>query len=60
MQLRFMGQAYTTADSKGVETVVTQQTACFKGQKYQLRVPVRTLKSQQQQLRKYRGVTYAV
>ena len=59
MQLRFMGQTYS-ADSNGVETVATQQTASFKGQKYQVRVPVQTVKSQSPQLRKYRGVTYAV
>ena len=60
MQLRFMGQTYTTANNK-VETVATRQTASFKGQKYQVRVPVQTFKSQlNTEVRKYRGVTYTV
>ena len=60
MELRFMGQTYTTANSR-VPTVATQQTASFKGQKYQIRVPVQTIKSQlNTESRKYRGVTYTV
>ena len=59
MQLRFMGQTYS-ANHNGVETVATEQTASFKGQKYQVRVPVQTFRSQPQQLRKYRGVTYVI
>ena len=59
MELRFMGQTYSANNNK-VTTVATQQTASFKGQKYQVRIPVQTFKSQPQQLRKYRGVTYAV
>ena len=60
MQLRFMGQTYTTANNK-VETVATQQTASFKGQKYQVRIPVQAAKSQlNTEERKYRGITYTV
>ena len=60
MELRFLGQTYTTANNK-VPTVATQQTASFKGQKYQVRVPVSTAKPQvNTEVRKYRGVTYAV
>ena len=60
MQLRFMGQTYT-ANSTEVATVASEQTATFKGQKYQIRVPVPTAKSQlNTQVRKYRGVTYTV
>ena len=59
MQLRFMGQTYTATNTQ-VETVATQQTATFKGNTYQIRVPVSTFKAQQPQLRKYRGVTYTV
>lgn len=60
MQLRFMGQTYTTANNR-VQTIATQQTATFKGQKYQLRVPVSAIKSQlNPQVRKYRGVTYTI
>ena len=60
MQLRFMGQTYTTSNNR-VKTVASEQTATFKGQKYQIRVPVQTAISQLNvQERKYRGVTYTV
>ena len=60
MELRFLGQTYTTANNR-VPTVATQQTASFKGQKYQVRVPVQTAKSLlNTEIRKYRGVTYTV
>ena len=59
MQLRFMGQAYTN-NSTEVATVASEQIATFKGQKYRVRIPQKTVHSQQPQLRKYRGVTYAV
>ena len=60
MQLRFMGQAYITASNR-VSTVASEQTAKFKGQKYQLRVPVSKTKLQlNTEERKYRGVTYTV
>ena len=60
MELHFLGQTYTTANNR-VATVATQQTASFKGQKYQVRVPVQTFKSQlNTEERKYRGVTYIV
>ena len=60
MQLRFMGQTYFASNNR-VATVATEQTATFKGQKYQVRVPVQTAKSQlNPQVRKYRGVTYTV
>ena len=60
MELRSMGQTYTTANNR-VETVATKQTASFKGQKYQVRVPVQTAKFQlNSEVRKYRGVTYTV
>ena len=58
MQLRFMGQTYTTSNNR-VQTVASEQTATFKGQKYQIRVPVQTAKYQLNlQERKYRGVAY--
>ena len=60
MELRFMGQTYSANNNK-VTTVATQQTASFKGQKYQVRVPIQTAKSQlNTEARKYRGVTYTV
>ncbi len=60
MQLRFMGQVYSASNNR-VQTVATEQTASFKGQKYQVRVPVQTIESQANtEVRKYRGVTYTV
>ena len=60
MELRFLGQTYTTANNR-VPTVASQQTASFKGQKYQVRVPLQTAKSLlNTEIRKYRGVTYTV
>ena len=54
-----VGQTYTTAKNK-VPTVATQQTASFKGQKYQVSVLVQTTKSQSREVKKYRGVAYTV
>ena len=59
MQLRFMGQSYST-NSARVATVASEQTATFKGQKYQVRVPMQTVRSQPREVRKYRGVAYTV
>ena len=60
MQLRFMGQTYSASNAK-VATVASEQTASFKGQKYQIRVPLQTAKSRlNTEKRKYRGVTYTV
>ena len=61
MKLQFKGQTYLAADTK-VETVSTEYTACFRGQKYQIRVPVMLHDSNKCQLsasiRKYRGISY--
>ena len=59
MQLRFRGQTYTT-DNNLVQTRATEQTATFKGQKYQVRVPVSATSGSNTEVRKYRGVTYTV
>lgn len=60
MELRFLGQTYTTTNNR-VATVATEQTASFKGQKYQVRVPVQPIKSQLTTAEmKYRGVAYIV
>lgn len=60
MKLRFMGQVYSASNTK-VLTVATEQTASFKGQKYQIRVPVQTVEPKSHtEVRKYRGVTYTV
>lgn len=63
MKLQFRGQTYFTTDTE-VKTVPTEHTACFRGQKYQIRVPVMPDNSQKSQIsasiRKYRGVNYIV
>lgn len=60
MELRFMGQVYYTSNNR-VQTVAGKQTANFKGQKYQVRVPVQTVKSgDRASLKKYRGVAYSL
>lgn len=60
MELRFMGQVYSASKSR-VRTIATEQTACFKGQKYQIRVPVQTVQSiDNAGIKKYRGVAYSL
>lgn len=64
MQLRFNGQTYTAGESQ-IKTVATEHTACFRGQKYQIRTPVVSVSSDRQyqlsaSIRKYRGVGYIV
>lgn len=60
MELRFLGQSYSASNIR-INTVVSKQTACFKGQRYNLRVPVSTTQCDRQiGIRKYRGVTYTV
>ena len=58
MQLRFLGQTYSTSDNS-IETVAIPQTARFMGRSYIMRRPVSKpqLKSTLG-LKKYRGVTY--
>ncbi|HHP7232322.1 MAG TPA: DUF4278 domain-containing protein [Xenococcaceae cyanobacterium] len=58
MKLRFLGQTYSTSFSQ-IDTEMSQQTGHFLGQKYYLRRPVKTDKSQLG-LRKYRGIPYGV
>ena len=58
MQLRFLGQTYSASNTL-VSTVKTESQACFLGQMYTLRRPVKSLKTQSSLgLRKYRGVVY--
>ena len=45
MQLRFLGQAYSTSDNQ-VETTASEHTARFLGQSYTTRRPVKTSNSQ--------------
>ncbi len=56
MELRFLGQTYTTAKHQ-VPTIATENTAHFLGQSYTVRRPVQTFKPQLG-LRKYRGISY--
>ena len=64
MQLRFKGQTYTAGNSQ-IQTVATEHTACFRGQKYQIRTPVVPVSHDRQyqlsaRIGKYRGVCYIV
>jgi len=56
MQLRFLGQAYSSSNNQ-VKTTASEHTARFLGQSYTTRRPVKTVNSQLG-LRKYRGVAY--
>ena len=56
MQLRFLGQAYSTSNHQ-VDTVPTAHQAHFLGQSYTLRRPLQTFKPPLG-LRKYHGVAY--
>ena len=62
MKLQFKGQTYFKANTQ-VQTVSTDRTACFRGQKYQIRVPVLPNNPECQlsaSIRKYRGISYIV
>lgn len=68
MKLRFLGQTYSLS-SQQIPTVASDEKACFRGQQYNLRVPVANSASvespfQLSQLTaviyKYRGVNYIV
>ncbi len=58
MKLRFLGQTYSTS-FKQIDTKASEQTGCFLGQKYKLRLPIATSR-QQLGIRKYRGVVYGL
>ena len=58
MELRFLGQAYSTSNNS-VETAAIPQTARFLGKSYTMRRPVGNIQIKSQiGLRKYRGVAY--
>ncbi|MGD1920393.1 MAG: DUF4278 domain-containing protein [Pleurocapsa sp.] len=60
MELRFMGQTYAASNIKS-ETVPSNLIAQFKGQSYNVPIPIRTIKPQLREgIRKYRGVTYTI
>ena len=56
MELRFLGQAYSTSNYQ-VDTIASEHTGHFRGHSYTLRRPRQTFKSQLG-VRKYRGVIY--
>ena len=56
MKLRFLGQTYSSSNCQ-LETIPSDLTACFRGQKYALRRPVQTF-SPQFNVRIYRGIVY--
>ena len=58
MQLRFLGQAYSTSNNQ-VKTNASENTAHFLGHSYTPRRPIQTSNSQLG-LRKYRGIPYGV
>ena len=65
MELHFLGQAYSQSQ-KHILTIASGNTACYRGRKYDLRVPVaidqpQTPDSQMSAVvYKYRGVSYVV
>ena len=65
MKLRFLGQTYSLPSPK-MPTVLSKNKACYRGQQYNIRVPVANIdpRSPETQIsacvRKYRGVSYIV
>lgn len=73
MKLHFLGRSYFKSHSR-LETVPLDRTACYRGQKYQLRAPATNLATSGDKptaslplraglsisIRKYRGVSYIV
>lgn len=57
MKLRFLGQAYSASNHQ-VETLASRDTAQFLGQSYAIRRPIKTITSQIDVRKKYRGVVY--
>ena len=58
MKLRFLGQAYSASNNQ-VETIPSEHTARFLGQRYTIRRPVQTINSPLGVRKKYRGVPYS-
>ena len=64
MKLQFLGRTYTSRQVH-LETIPSDLTACYRGQSYNLRIPVTKDEAQSQissfaSVRKYRGVSYIV
>ena len=65
MKLRFLGKLYSRPQVH-LETIPSDYTACYRGQKYQLRVPATSIATSSDRyelsvsVRKYRGVSYVI
>lgn len=65
MKLRFLGQSYSQSHQQ-IATIASEYTACYRGQRYNLRMLVATEKSRSPEsltsavVHKYRGVSYVV
>ena len=65
MKLNFMGQSYSLSQPQ-LTTIASENTACYRGQLYNLRVPVTISKGRSPEseliavVQKYRGVSYVV
>ena len=65
MKLRFLGQRYSQSQQQ-IATIPSEDTACYRGQRYNLRVPVAACQSRSLEsltsavVHKYRGVSYVV
>ena len=65
MKLRFLGQIYSQFQQQ-IPTIASENTACYRGQQYNLSVPVAISPSRSPEcltsavIHKYRGVSYVV
>ena len=65
MKLRFLGQTYSQSRQQ-IPTIASENTACYRRQQYNLRVPVTISQSRSRPTQmsavvyKYRGVSYVV
>ena len=65
MKLHFLGQTYSLPQQQ-MPTIPSDNTACFRGQQYNLRVPVANSNSSASKsqmsavVHKYRGVSYII
>ncbi len=65
MKLRFLGKTYFQSQQQ-IPTIASETTACYRGQRYNLPVPVETYQLRSREsltsavIYKYRGVSYVV
>ena len=66
MKLRFLGQTYSQFRQQTLLTIPSENTACYRGQQYNLRVSLATLhpRTPESQMSviiyKYRGTSYVI